>query len=85
MDTRLFHLSIYFLSSWILLLEYFSGTNCLSCLFGGTDTTPPKKRITDLTKDFYSANLVPGALVRFHYDVPEGPVVLAPSENLSAF
>lgn len=34
-------------------------------------TTPPKKRITDLTKDFYSANLVPGALVRFHYDVPE--------------
>lgn len=34
-------------------------------------TTPPKKRITDLTKDFYSANFVPGALVRFHYDVPE--------------
>ncbi|GLJ44238.1 hypothetical protein SUGI_0924140 [Cryptomeria japonica] len=34
-------------------------------------TTPPKKRITDLMKDFYSSNLVPRALVRFQYDVPE--------------
>lgn len=34
-------------------------------------TTPPKKRISDLTKDFYSSNLVPRALVRFQYDTPE--------------
>ncbi|RZS25131.1 hypothetical protein BHM03_00058289, partial [Ensete ventricosum] len=34
-------------------------------------TTPPKQRIADLSKDFYSAGFAPGANVYFSYDVPE--------------
>lgn len=33
-------------------------------------TTPPKQRIADLSKDFYSAGFAPGANVYFSYDVP---------------
>jgi len=36
------------------------------------DTTPPKERIKDMLKDFYSAGFVPGAIVYFSYDVPKG-------------
>lgn len=36
------------------------------------DTAPPKKQIKDLTQDFYSAGFVPGAIVYFSYDQPEG-------------
>ncbi|XP_020253374.1 plant UBX domain-containing protein 1 isoform X2 [Asparagus officinalis] len=35
-------------------------------------TTPPKERIKDMSKDFYSAGFVPGAIVYFSYDVPKG-------------
>ncbi|XP_043704495.1 plant UBX domain-containing protein 1-like [Telopea speciosissima] len=35
-------------------------------------TTPPKKRIVDLSQDFYSAGLIPGAIVYFSYDVQKG-------------
>lgn len=35
-------------------------------------TTPPKQRLQDLNKDFYSAGLVPGALIHFSYDMPKG-------------
>ncbi|XP_042496011.1 plant UBX domain-containing protein 1-like [Macadamia integrifolia] len=35
-------------------------------------TTPPKKRIVDLSQDFYSAGFVPGAIVYFSYDVQKG-------------
>ncbi|CAK7330885.1 unnamed protein product [Dovyalis caffra] len=35
-------------------------------------TTPPKKQIKDLSLDFYSAGLVPGAIVYFSYDMPKG-------------
>ncbi|XP_038886290.1 plant UBX domain-containing protein 1 isoform X2 [Benincasa hispida] len=38
-------------------------------------TTPPKKQIKDLTQDFYSAGFVPGAIVYFSYDLPEGEAV----------
>uniref|UniRef100_A0A9I9CTU4 UBX domain-containing protein n=1 Tax=Cucumis melo TaxID=3656 RepID=A0A9I9CTU4_CUCME len=38
-------------------------------------TTPPKKQIKDLTQDFYSAGFVPGAIVYFSYDLPEGESV----------
>lgn len=33
-------------------------------------TTPPKERVKDLSKDFYSAGFVPGAIVHFAYDLP---------------
>ncbi|URE40680.1 tether containing UBX domain for [Musa troglodytarum] len=33
-------------------------------------TTPPKQRIADLSKDFYTAGFAPGANVYFSYDVP---------------
>ncbi|XP_047319009.1 plant UBX domain-containing protein 1-like [Impatiens glandulifera] len=35
-------------------------------------TTPPKKKITDMSQDFYSAGFVPGAIVYFSYDLPKG-------------
>ncbi|KAH8498889.1 hypothetical protein H0E87_017707 [Populus deltoides] len=35
-------------------------------------TTPPKKQIKDLSQDFYSAGLIPGAIVYFSYDKPNG-------------
>ncbi|XP_022134235.1 plant UBX domain-containing protein 1 isoform X2 [Momordica charantia] len=38
-------------------------------------TTPPKKQIKDLTQDFYSAGFVPGAIVYFSYDLPEGDAI----------
>ncbi|XP_022990811.1 plant UBX domain-containing protein 1 [Cucurbita maxima] len=38
-------------------------------------TAPPKKQIKDLTQDFYSAGFVPGAIVYFSYDQPEGEAV----------
>ncbi|KAJ6716180.1 PLANT UBX DOMAIN-CONTAINING PROTEIN 1 [Salix koriyanagi] len=34
-------------------------------------TTPPKKQIKDLSQDFYSAGLIPGAIVYFSYDMPK--------------
>lgn len=36
------------------------------------DTTPPKERIKDTSKDFYSAGFAPGANVYFSYDLPNG-------------
>jgi hypothetical protein len=36
------------------------------------DTTPPKERIKDTSKDFYSAGFAPGAIVYFSYDLPKG-------------
>lgn len=35
-------------------------------------TTPPKKQVNDLSQNFHSAGFVPGAIVYFSYDVPEG-------------
>ncbi|KAF2316474.1 hypothetical protein GH714_041815 [Hevea brasiliensis] len=35
-------------------------------------TTPPKKQIKDMLQDFYSAGFVPGAIVYFSYDLPQG-------------
>lgn len=35
-------------------------------------TTPPKKQIKDLSLDFYSAGFIPGAVVYFSYDLPQG-------------
>ncbi|KDP46342.1 hypothetical protein JCGZ_10182 [Jatropha curcas] len=35
-------------------------------------TTPPKKQIKDFSVDFYSAGFVPGAIVYFSYDLPQG-------------
>lgn len=34
-------------------------------------TTPPKQRVKDMSKDFYSAGFVPGAIVYFSYDQPQ--------------
>ncbi|CAL9166332.1 unnamed protein product, partial [Musa hybrid cultivar] len=34
-------------------------------------TTPPKERIKDTSKDFYSAGFAPGAIVYFSYDWPK--------------
>eukprot|EP00252_Welwitschia_mirabilis_P003808 TRINITY_DN1386_c0_g1_i4.p1 TRINITY_DN1386_c0_g1~~TRINITY_DN1386_c0_g1_i4.p1 ORF type:complete len:219 (-),score=44.56 TRINITY_DN1386_c0_g1_i4:193-849(-) len=49
-------------------------------------TTPPKKRITDMTMDFYSLDLVSSAIVRFDYDHPEvkgkGPFLHDKIKNL---
>ncbi|KAJ3675452.1 hypothetical protein LUZ60_004494 [Juncus effusus] len=33
-------------------------------------TTPPKERLKDNSKDFYSAGFAPGAIVYFSYDLP---------------
>ncbi|XP_077251843.1 plant UBX domain-containing protein 1-like [Tasmannia lanceolata] len=33
-------------------------------------TTPPKKEINDMSRDFYSAGFAPGAIVYFSYDLP---------------
>ncbi|KAJ6302887.1 hypothetical protein OIU77_016886 [Salix suchowensis] len=33
-------------------------------------TTPPKKQIKDMSQDFYSAGLIPGAIVYFSNDMP---------------
>ncbi|XP_039117535.1 plant UBX domain-containing protein 1 isoform X2 [Dioscorea cayenensis subsp. rotundata] len=38
-------------------------------------TTPPKERIKDLSKDFYSAGFAPGAIVHFSYDLPQDSTV----------
>ncbi|GJT79140.1 retrovirus-related pol polyprotein from transposon TNT 1-94 [Tanacetum coccineum] len=35
-------------------------------------TTPPKKQITDMSQDFYSAGFAPGAIVYFSYDQSKG-------------
>ncbi|WCJ20332.1 plant UBX domain-containing protein 1 [Euphorbia peplus] len=35
-------------------------------------TTPPKKQIKDSSQDFYSAGFIPGAIVYFSYDIPQG-------------
>ncbi|CAA7404867.1 unnamed protein product [Spirodela intermedia] len=35
-------------------------------------TTPPKQRIRDFSKDFYSVGFVPGAIVYFSHDLPRG-------------
>lgn len=37
-----------------------------------SDTTPPKERVKDTSKDFYSAGFAPGAIVYFSYDLPKG-------------
>ncbi|XP_010907763.1 plant UBX domain-containing protein 1 [Elaeis guineensis] len=34
-------------------------------------TTPPKERIRDMSKDFYSAGFAPGAIVYFSHDLPK--------------
>ncbi|XP_020596957.1 plant UBX domain-containing protein 1 isoform X2 [Phalaenopsis equestris] len=36
-------------------------------------TTPPKEKIKDFLKDFYSAGFAPGAIVYFSYDLPKDP------------
>ncbi|KAJ7974742.1 Plant UBX domain-containing protein 1 [Quillaja saponaria] len=46
-------------------------------------TTPPKKRIKYLSQDFHGAGFVPGAIVYFSYDVPEGEI--AASDNTGPF
>ncbi|ONK71156.1 uncharacterized protein A4U43_C04F5370 [Asparagus officinalis] len=35
------------------------------------DTTPPKERLINMSKDFYSAGFVPGGIVYFSYDLPK--------------
>ncbi|OAY45763.1 hypothetical protein MANES_07G089400v8 [Manihot esculenta] len=35
-------------------------------------TTPPKKQMKNLSQDFYSAGFIPGAIVYFSYDLPQG-------------
>ncbi|KAL6838908.1 hypothetical protein ACP4OV_031344 [Aristida adscensionis] len=35
-------------------------------------TVPPKKRVQDMSQDFFALGFVPGANVFFSYDVPEG-------------
>ncbi|KAG5082800.1 hypothetical protein JHK84_052838 [Glycine max] len=35
-------------------------------------TTPPKKVINDMSRDFYTAGFCPGAIVYFSYNVPKG-------------
>ncbi|XP_058098370.1 plant UBX domain-containing protein 1 [Magnolia sinica] len=35
-------------------------------------TTPPKKQIKDMSKDFYSLGFAPGAIVYYTYDIPKG-------------
>ncbi|XP_065878948.1 plant UBX domain-containing protein 1 [Euphorbia lathyris] len=35
-------------------------------------TTPPKKQIKDSSQDFFSASFIPGAIVYFSYDIPQG-------------
>ncbi|KAL6994431.1 Plant UBX domain-containing protein 1 [Sarracenia purpurea var. burkii] len=35
-------------------------------------TTPPKKQVKDMSQDFYSAGFIPGAIVYFSYDLPNG-------------
>ncbi|KAJ1375925.1 UBX domain [Sesbania bispinosa] len=35
-------------------------------------TTPPKKLITNMSQDFYTAGFCPGAIVYFSYNVPKG-------------
>ncbi|KAJ4833341.1 hypothetical protein Tsubulata_000565 [Turnera subulata] len=40
-------------------------------------TTPPKKQIKDLSQDFYSAGFIPGAIVYFSYDLPQGDDAIA--------
>ncbi|XP_073127146.1 plant UBX domain-containing protein 1 isoform X2 [Henckelia pumila] len=45
-------------------------------------TTPPKKQITDMSQDFYSAGFVPGAIVYFACDALEGDDVSAPGAFL---
>ncbi|CAA3005492.1 plant UBX domain-containing 1 [Olea europaea subsp. europaea] len=42
-------------------------------------TIPPKKQIKETSQDFYSAGFVPGAIVYFAYDMPEGEDGSAPS------
>lgn len=42
-------------------------------------TTPPKKQVNDLSLNFHSAGFVPGAIVYFSYDVPEGDNSIAVS------
>lgn len=37
-------------------------------------TAPPKKRILDMSQDFYTIGFVPGANVFFSYDLPEGSI-----------
>ncbi|XP_020260231.1 plant UBX domain-containing protein 1-like [Asparagus officinalis] len=34
-------------------------------------TTPPKERLINMSKDFYSAGFVPGGIVYFSYDLPK--------------
>ncbi|PIA51386.1 hypothetical protein AQUCO_01100305v1 [Aquilegia coerulea] len=40
-------------------------------------TTPPKKQIKDMSQDFYSAGFIPGAIVYFSYDLPQGDELAA--------
>lgn len=40
--------------------------------FYNADTTPPKKVINDMSRDFYTAGFCPGAIVYFSYNVPKG-------------
>lgn len=44
-------------------------------------TTPPKKQIKDLSQDFYSAGFIPGAIVYFSYDLPQGDDAIAVSSG----
>ncbi|CAH9123199.1 unnamed protein product [Cuscuta epithymum] len=44
-------------------------------------TTPPKKQIKDMSQDFYSAGFVPGAIVYFSYNLPNGGDEGAPGQH----
>lgn len=40
--------------------------------FSFLDTTPPKKQIKDTSQDLYTAGFVPGAIVYFAHNAPNG-------------
>ncbi|GKA32687.1 hypothetical protein Tco_0719054, partial [Tanacetum coccineum] len=44
----------------------------VSAIFVCAYTTPPKKQITDMSQDFYSAGFAPGTIVYFSYDQSKG-------------
>lgn len=53
-------------------LSLYSRFKPVGAIFVCADTTPPKKQITDMSQDFYSAGFAPGAIVYFSYDQSRG-------------